>query len=206
MIQVTDEMVEAAQQATRLAGFGIMPHSEVRAALESALAVREKNSDGLTDDQIAYCHELADNRRAEWRNDLVARLRRKMPALGIVDSGVPNTLMDQAADLIERQAEEIAVQQDKIANRERLYAEAYKVIGTLTAERADLQHDIERHLQHISGYETERAELIEALRPIAVDLGDPNWDDMGLAELELTVGDCRRACALLERLGAKEEV
>ncbi len=149
MKQVTDEIVSVAVAEARRYARDVMgvaceiDGQTMRAALEAALAVLETNNDDLTDDQIAYCHERADSRRVEWRNDLVARLRRQKPAIGIVDSGVPNTLMDQAADLIERQAEEIAELQSAIANRKEsvLYAkvdEIAAIVERLTAERADL--------------------------------------------------------------------
>ncbi len=61
MIQVTDEMVVAAEEGWSLADNNECSPKECwRAALEAALAVREKNSDSLTDDQIAYCHERAE--------------------------------------------------------------------------------------------------------------------------------------------------
>lgn len=98
-------------------------------------------------------------------------------------SGTPHhsTLVRDAADLIERQAEEIAELKSDYLRRHNDACDRLEENLRLTAERA---------------------ELIEALRPMAVDMDDPNWDDMGLAELELTIGDCRRARALLERIEA----
>lgn len=113
MTHVTDEMVEAAQHATRRDGFGIMPHSEVRAALEAALAARKPvNVDG----------DIVQLITGRYANHPIP-----MAAVG----------------LIERQAEEIAELQSAIANREEsvLYAkvdEMAAIVERLTAERAEL--------------------------------------------------------------------
>lgn len=48
-------------------------------------------------------------------------------------------------------------------------------------------------------------ELTRALRPLNAGLGkdDPTWDSRGLAEIEFTIGDLRRARAALEKWGLK---
>lgn len=162
MTQVTDEMVEAARLVMIDMRRDPTAKERLRSALEAALAVRAVRSG--TPYKVAF----------ELRN---------------VASDIPyhSTIAHDAADLIERQAEEIAVQRDKIANRDRLYAEAYKVIVTLTAERV---------------------ELIEALRPFAEESNRPEWSDehpdtLIASYTDLYFRDLARARALLERLGAK---
>ena len=168
MTQVTDEMFAAATNSyatykrkisDNFTFFTSKNHETgLRAALEAALAVRGPMSDAP---------------------ELVKRLRARsgffLDGSHWLMSNFSDTECTEAADLIEQQAKEIAVQQDKIADRDMLYAEAYKVIGTLTAERA---------------------ELIEALRPFVYDL--PHFG------IRSDMDEVCRARALLERLGAKE--
>ena len=65
---------------------------------------------------------------------------------------------------------------------------------------------VERDLRHALDQQTACIEyLAEVLRPLDIGLGedDPTWDDRGLAEIELTIGDLRRARVTLEKLGLK---
>lgn len=115
-------------------------------------------------------------REPTQHNDVLAALRGVTPN---------NKLASDAADLIERQAEEIA-------DNEAFVSILQKEVQRLTAERA---------------------ELIEALRPFSewsLELKGMDDDNLLLATYDKaregnrfgTVGDCRRARALLERLGA----
>ena len=178
MTHVTDEMVEAAQHATRRDGFGIMPHSEVRAALEAALAARKPvNVDG---DIV----QLITGRYANHPIPMAAVGLIERQAEEIADNEAFVSILQkevqrltaERAKLIERQAEEIAELQSAIANREEsvLYAkvdEMAAIVERLTAERA---------------------ELIEALRLVAYPMED-------LIRRTIVLDHAR---ALLERLGA----
>lgn len=164
MTQVTDEMVAAASYAYE-AG------EDMRAALGAALAVR------------VSAKLSAERLRCTVTGNLVGTDTRMVGHPCACQTCV-------AADMIERQAEEIAELQSTIANREE---------SVLYAKVDEMAAIVER-------LTTERAELIEALREM-VDT-QQSWEDsvskiVGRPVLPFARA-IDRACALLERLGAKE--
>lgn len=74
-----------------------------------------------------------------------------------------------------------------------------------SAQLTKMKHEMARV---ILAQSAEIARLREALMPLASGLGDddPSWDDMGLAEIELTIGDLRRARAALGLVGHERRV
>ncbi len=216
MTQVTDEMVRASVQAARRYARDVMgvacevDDPTMRAALEAALAVRKPIDADI--------------------GEIIGTLRSWAAALDIPSGPFANEDISASANLIERQAEEIAelkrikycgiswrghtVFGDSAsidAVKSAIHAE-----GTIPAFRERVQQE-QATRAHLT---TERDKLIEALRPFAryaavVDDDTASSPTGDLCPLSLnyerlndgrstSLGDCRRARVLLERLGARD--
>lgn len=216
MTQVTNEMVAVALEAHANAPTivdEVTAEGAMRSALEAALAARQApHIPGMRDQTADYLRRHKD---ACDRYEKVRVLTEERDA-ALVENGALKAVRDielaERAELIEALRPfvydlpyfGIRSDMDEVRRARALIERQAEEIAELKADIILKWSELEGAAGIISGFTAERAELIEALRPMAVDMGDPNWDDMGLAELELTLGDCRRACALLERLGAKE--
>lgn len=162
--QVTDEMVEAAMKATqRHAPFHISTMG-MRAALEAALAVRGRTTDAEEDAE-----------------ELVKRLR----LWATHRNNVPLGWIEEAADMIERQAEEIAALSHTVK-------EAGLTNIRLTAERTELIEALRPFIETCKGLTFQNDEM-------PLEFGPNKYDLRGFIKL----GHLRRARALLERLGEK---
>ncbi len=127
MTQVTDEMIRAAVQTARRYARDVMgvacevDDPTMRAALEAALAVRKPIDADI--------------------GEIIATLRSWAAALDIPSGPFANEDISSAADLIERQAEEIAQLKDFTASLENQGDALSAEVKRLTAQFDESSHD-----------------------------------------------------------------
>lgn len=195
MTQVTDEMLIAAEDGWSLADNNECSPKECwRAALESALAVRGETRtvyDPFTSKDAVISNRLVDRLRGKYA--VGPTMQNGEPEFGWQQHETP-PIQYEAADLIERQALEIA----------RLVAKADEVGDTVVG----LLLERESLFAERASLTAERAELIEALREM-VDT-QQSWEDSVSKIVGRPVIPFARAIdrarALIERIGAKEVV